>query len=154
MLTAFGQEGTNKVLSKFLGKTEDGPTNIKDYKMTLQDKNYLFKLILVKFVTKMYKYPDQAFATFDFGGNGFVSAQNVYNHKIVYRLPFTRVELKNYLENHSAFKNKPKMPIQIFTKVFYPNMSELENNKKRKNSKGSDGSSEDENFDDTYSKRV
>lgn len=46
------------------------------------------------------------------------------------------------------------MPVQIFTKVFYPNMSELENNKKRKNSKGSDGSSEDENFDDTYSKRV
>lgn len=47
------------------------------------------------------------------------------------------------------------MPIQIFTKVFYPNMSELENNKKRKNnSKGSDGSSEDDNFDDTYSKRV
>ena len=47
------------------------------------------------------------------------------------------------------------MPIQIFTKVFYPNMSELENNKKRKNnSNGSDGSSEDDNFDDTYSKRV
>ena len=73
---------------------------------------------------------------------------------MVYRLPFTRLELKDYLENHSAFKNKPKMPIQIFTKVFYPNMSELENNKKRKNSKGSDASSEDDNFDDTYSKRV
>ena len=40
-------------------KTEGGePTSIKDYKMTVQDKNSLFKLILVKFVAKMYKYPD------------------------------------------------------------------------------------------------
>lgn len=58
LLTTFGPDGSNKVLSKILNKSEDGPTNIKDYKMTLQDKNSLFKLILIKFVTKMYKYPD------------------------------------------------------------------------------------------------
>jgi hypothetical protein len=67
-------------------------------------------------IKKLFKYPDQAFATFDFNGNGYVTAENIANHSILYRTPFSKKELLDYLKQESSFKSKPKMNLEVFTK--------------------------------------
>lgn len=36
-------------------------------------------------VSKMYKYPDQAFGVFDFTGKGYVIAEDIANNPIIYK---------------------------------------------------------------------
>ena len=70
-------------------------------------------------IRKLFKYPDQAFSTLDFHGNGYVTAENICNHSLVYRTPFTKKELLDYLKHESSFKAKPQMNLEIFTKWCY-----------------------------------
>lgn len=48
-------------------------------------------------INKYYKFPNLSFSTFDFTGCGYVTAENIYTHNHIYRLPFSKEELKEYL---------------------------------------------------------
>jgi len=41
----------------------------------------------------MWKYPDQAFAALDFTGKGYVAAEDVVKHALIYSTPLTNQEL-------------------------------------------------------------
>jgi hypothetical protein len=63
----------------------------------------IFKFLLMHSINKYYKFPPQSFMAFDFTGCGYVKAENIYTNNHIYRLPFTKDEIKNYLENESLF---------------------------------------------------
>ena len=48
---------------------------------------------------------------------------DIANSKMAYRLPFTKEELRYYLENETVFKRTPKITIDIFVKNFFPEMN-------------------------------
>ena len=67
------------------------------------------KFLLGHTINKHYRYPELAFQTFDFTGTGYVTADMIYNHTLVFRLPFSKAELKDYLLNESIFQREPKL---------------------------------------------
>ena len=63
-------------------------------------KPAFYKYLLCQTVTRLFKYPNQAFGTLDFTGKGYIEAQNIYNHALLFSTPFTKVELKDFCESH------------------------------------------------------
>ena len=101
----------------------------------------MVKFLLMHAINKHYRYPELAFQTFDFTGTGYVTADMIYNHTLVFRLPFSKAELKEYLLHESIFQREPKLTMEVFTKHFYPDMAEGYTKKKKRNdSKGGNDS--------------
>lgn len=48
-------------------------------------QNYLYRVLICSAVSKMYRYPDQAFGIFDFIGKGYVTAEDVASNPIIYK---------------------------------------------------------------------
>lgn len=80
----------------------------------------LFRFLLCSTVSRLFKYPDQAFAALDFTGRGCVVAQDVYNHALLYSTPLTKQELKDYCETHVFKGTRTQMTPELFRKFFYP----------------------------------
>ena len=74
--------------------TEEGRLKVKE----------IFIQILQREINKTYKVPNQAFTAFDNTGNNYVMASDIVNSKMAYRLPFTKEELRYFLENETVFK--------------------------------------------------
>jgi hypothetical protein len=49
-----------------------------------------------------------------------VTVDDFVNAKISYRMPFTRDELRIFLQNETVFKRHPQVHIDLFIKNFYP----------------------------------
>ena len=62
-------------------------------------------VLICSAVSKMYRYPDQAFGVFDFIGKGYVTAEDVANNPIIYKQPLTKNEVLSFLKN-CAFVGK------------------------------------------------
>ncbi len=85
----------------------------------------------------------QAFTAFDFYGNNYVTAQNIVDSKMAYRLPFTKVELRHFLENTTIFKRMPRLSIDMFIKYLFPeNLRGAQNQEERGASESSDSGNE------------
>ena len=64
-------------------------------------KSRFFKLLVCQTISRLFKYPDQAFATLDFTGKGYLEPKNIYEHALLYSTPFTKAELKDFCENNA-----------------------------------------------------
>ena len=53
-------------------------------------------------------------------GNNYITASDIVNSKLAYRLPFTKDELRHFLENESVFKRVPRLSIDMFIKYLFP----------------------------------
>jgi len=53
-------------------------------------------------------------------GNNFVTANDIVNSKMAYRLPFTKDELRYFLESETVFKRIQKLNIDMFIKYLFP----------------------------------
>ena len=102
----------------------------------------MVKFLITHSINKHYKYPELGFQSFDFTGTGYVTAEMIINHTLVFRLPFSKTELKEYLLNESIFQREPKLTLEEFTKHFYPEMAEGYTKKKKKNKEKGDAGSE------------
>ena len=49
-----------------------------------------------------------------------MTANDIVNSKIVYRMPFTKEELRYFLEKESIFKRQPRLNIDQFIKYWFP----------------------------------
>lgn len=70
-------------------------------------------------MTKLFRYPVQAFGTLDFTGKGYIEAQNIYNHALLFSSPFTKAELKEFCEDQVFKGHQEKMSLDQFRKYFY-----------------------------------
>lgn len=102
--------------------------------------------ILQREIAKTYKIPNQAFTAFDPSGNNYVTAADLANSKLSYRLPFNKDELRYFLENETVFKRQPKLSIDMFIKYLFPEkLRGAQNNEERGASESS--GSENDSFD-------
>ena len=108
MTKYFGQIGAEKIYERF-GK----------------QKKDIFMFILINMINRLYRYSEQAFSMFDYTGKGYVEARDIYTSKLLYVLPFTRPELKQFLEKDSPFAKKQKMSLELFDKYFYPKINKF-----------------------------
>jgi len=49
-----------------------------------------------------------------------VTANDIVNSKLTFRLPFNKEELRYFLENESIFKRIPCLSIDMFIKYLFP----------------------------------
>ena len=49
-----------------------------------------------------------------------MTANDIVNSKMTYRLPFTKIELGYFLENETVFKRMNKLSIDMFIKYLFP----------------------------------
>ena len=68
----------------------------------------------------MSKYPDIAFGALDFTGKGYITANDVSNHALVYSTPLSKPELKEYCEKHVFKGSQAHMSADQFRNFFYP----------------------------------
>ena len=116
--------------------TEEGRARVKE----------IFIQILQREISKTYKIPNSAFTAFDMTGNNYVMASDIVNSKMAYRLPFTKDELRYFLENETVFKRQPKLTIDMFIKYLFPEkLRGAQNNEERGASESS--GSDNESFD-------
>ena len=109
--------------------TEEGRGKVKE----------IFLQILQREISRTYRVPHQvspshsapnsprllfslkkAFTAFDPVGKNVVTANDIVNSKMAYRLPFTKEELRFFLENESIFKRIPQLNIDMFIKYLFP----------------------------------
>ena len=53
-------------------------------------------------------------------GKNYVTANDIVNSKMAYRLPFTKEELQYFMTNHTVFKRLPQLSIDMFIKYLFP----------------------------------
>lgn len=104
--TTFGPGQANQILSKYTSQ------------------RLLFKFLLTNMIHRHYRYPERSFMLFDFKGHGYVTAENIYSSKLVWRLPMEKHLLKTFLLSATVFNKQEKLNIQDYTKYFYPNLAE------------------------------
>ena len=90
--------------------TEEGRVKVKE----------IFTMILQKEIARTYKVPNDAFTAFDRVGNNYITASDIVNSKMAYRLPFKKDELRYFLEQQSIFKRVPRLSIDNFIKYLFP----------------------------------
>ena len=75
-----------------------------------------------------------------------MTANDIVNSKMVYRLPFTKEELRFFLENETVFKRQPKLAIDMFIKYLFPEQLRGAQNNEERGASESSGS-ENDSFD-------
>ena len=78
-----------------------------------------FRFLLCSTVSRLFRYPDQAFAALDFTGKGYIEATDVWNHALVYSTPLSKQELRAYCETHVFAGGHQHMGAEAFRKFFY-----------------------------------
>lgn len=73
-------------------------------------------------------------------------ASDIVNSKMAYRLPFTKEELRYFLENETVFKRQPKLSIDMFIKYLFPEQLRGAQNAEERGASESSGS-DNESFD-------
>ena len=53
-------------------------------------------------------------------GKNYVTANDIVNSKMAYRLPFTKEELQYFMTNETVFKRLPQLSIDMFIKYLFP----------------------------------
>ena len=77
------------------------------------------------------------------------------NSKIVYRLPFSKQELKFFLENETIFKRQSQINIDVFVKNFFPEQvrAQAGSNQKQDSSETSESEDQDQSLLPTQNNR-
>ena len=117
--------------------TEEGRSKVKE----------IFIVILQREISKTYKIPNNAFTAFDPSGNNYVTVNDIVNSKMAYRLPFSKEELRYFLENETVFKRLPKLSIEMFIKYLFPEQLRGAQNAVERGASESSGSEGNESID-------
>ena len=54
----------------------------------------------------LYKIPDVAFADIDFSGKGYITEEDFFNTLLIYKLKYSREELKEFFDRENSFKRR------------------------------------------------
>lgn len=99
----------------------------KVFKRKFCKKHYFddIKIDLQLTMKNMYKTPEFAFCDIDFSGKGFVTEEEFFNTLLIYKLKYSKEEIKEYFDRENAFKRKVKadamgMNFEIFKRHFFP----------------------------------
>ena len=84
-------------------------------------KSAFFRFLISSTVSRLFRYPDQAFASLDFTGKGYVEAGDVINHPLVYSTPLNKQEVSEFCETRVFTGRQKHMTMELFRKFFYPN---------------------------------
>ena len=97
------------------------------YKRKYCKKHYFddIKIDLQTEMKRMYKTPDVAFSDIDFSGKGYITEPDFFNTLIIYKLKYSKDEIKEYFAREHAFRQKAKgdaygMNFEIFKRHFFP----------------------------------
>ncbi|CDW82631.1 px domain containing protein [Stylonychia lemnae] len=109
--------------------------------------------ILKQYYSFQFKL-NQAYQALDFQGKGFVDVNDFVEGRIIYKLPFSKNDLREFLVNETIFKKQQQLKIEVFTKNFFPNKLKepVMNNQNGQDFSDSDKSDEEEINNDTSRK--
>lgn len=71
---------------------------------------------------KIYKKVDTAFSELDFSGKGMVAESDFFQTLIMYKLPYSKPQVKEFFDRENIFKGQPNEMLSMpkFSKVFFP----------------------------------
>ena len=117
--------------------TEEGRAKVKE----------IFTMILQREIARTYKVPNDAFTAFDRVGNNYITANDIVNSKMAYRLPFKKDELRYFLEHQSIFKRVPRLSIDNFIKYLFPERNRGDTQDAKRGASESSSQSGNDSFD-------
>ena len=105
----------------------------------------------------LYKIPDVAFADIDFSGKGYITEEDFFNTLLIYKLKYSREELKEFFDRENSFKrriskDKVGMNFEIFKRCFFPSEALRYENPMKRMVKAHDGHDTVNNDDEAKSK--
>ena len=117
--------------------TDEGRAKVKE----------IFTMILQREIARTYKVPNDAFTAFDRVGNNYITASDIVNSKMAYRLPFKKDELRYFLEQQSIFKRVPRLSIDNFIKYLFPERNRGDTQEAKRGASESSSESGNDSFD-------
>ena len=124
---------------KHLQKTHGPPVTTALVAKYAPSKTAFFKFLLSSTVSRIFKYPDQAFAALDFKGKGYIDAEDVYNHALVFSTPLNKQELKEFCEARVFTGRQKHMTPELFRKYFYPDAKQQRRDSDSEDEEGATG---------------
>ena len=83
-------------------------------------------------ITKVYKDPDTAFATFNFRGEATIGLDDILNHMVIKRTGYDKEDIKSYLLRDKVFASEAsKIDFLQFKKFFFPQLMLIEDRAER-----------------------